>query len=390
VDRQLIPSLAPKLIADLHLSHADIGLLYGYVFLTFYVVMGMFLGTVADRWHRPRLMAAGIAIWSLMTALSGAATSFAGLAMARMLVGVGEATLTPAALSLLGDRFPNDKRAFAAGFYYSGVPLGVGASMIVSGWLVPLYGWRACFWILGVAGLLMAPLVLLIPDRKIADTPTVSKPQLPLSDIARLLIRSLRATPAAWLTILGGALINYAVSAAIHVLTWMTQDRGVPFQTAAYLNGAIYTIAGMLGTFLGGWVSDWFHRRYTAGRLWFLIVKACVFLPVTLAFNLAPFNYTWYLGIWFLSSFGSTMWYGPVFATVQDLLPAQIRGTAVAFLLLIINLLGSGPGPWITGLLGDRYGLQTALLSAICVGFASTVPFYLATRSYSKAKATTV
>ena len=90
----------------------------------------------------------------------------------------------------------------------------------------------------------------------------------------------------------------------------------------------------MLGTALGGLLSDWFHHRYPGGRLWFLIVKAAVFLPFTIVFYTAPFNYTWYLAVWFLSSFGSTMWYGPVFAAVQDLLPERIRATAVAFLLL--------------------------------------------------------
>jgi len=82
------------------------------------------------------------------------------------------------------------------------------------------------------------------------------------------------------------------------------------------LNGGIYSVAGMLGTLLGGIASDWFYRRYKGGRLWFLILKAVVILPFTLTFYTAPFNYTWYLVVWFLSSFGSTMWYGPVFATV--------------------------------------------------------------------------
>ncbi len=377
VDRQLIPSLAPKLIEDLHLSRADIGLLYGYVFLAFYTVMGMTLGPAADRWHRPRLIFAGLAVWSLMTAVSGAARGFSELAFARMLVGVGEATLTPAALSLLGQTFPSHRLAFASGCYYMGVPLGAGASMIISGWLAPQYGWRACFWILGIAGLALAPLLLLVPEK---SRQVRAASAMPLREIATLLRASLRHNPAVLLTILGATLLNYSVSSSIHVLTWITQERGIPYQTAAYLNGSIYTVAGMLGALLGGIASDWFHRRYVSGRLWFLIVKAAVFLPFTLIFYTAPFNYTWYLAIWFLSSFGSTMWYGPVFATVQDLLPERIRGTAVAFLLLTINLLGTGPGPWITGILGDRLGLQKALLCAIAVGFTASVPFYLAIR----------
>lgn len=377
VDRQLIPSLAPKLIADLGLSRADIGLLYGYVFLVFYTGVGLVLGPAGDRWHRPRLIFAGLVVWSLMTALSGWARNFGELAVARMLVGIGEATLTPAALSLLSQVFPSRQLAFASGCYYMGVPLGAGASMIVSGWLAPEYGWRACFQILGLAGLALAPLLLLLPEQP----RTATKDTAPhVREVIRILHGALRDNPPVLLTFAGATLLNYSVSSTIHVLTWMTQERGVPYQTAAYLNGGIYSVAGMLGTLLGGIASDWFHHRYKGGRLWFLILKAVVFLPFTLAFYTTPFNYTWYLGVWFLSSFGSTMWYGPVFATVQDLLPREIRATGVALLLLTINLLGTGPGPWITGVLGDRWGLQTALLCAIAMGFTATAPFYLAIR----------
>lgn len=293
------------------------------------------------------------------------------------LVGVGEATLTPAALSLLAQSFPSRQLAFASGCYYMGVPLGAGASMIISGWLAPEYGWRACFQILGVAGLIVAPLLLFLKD---GSPQGKAFSPMPSAEIVRTLAASLRANPAVLFTIAGATMLNYSASSTIHVLTWMTQERGVAYQTAAYLNGGIYTIAGMLGTALGGLLSDWFHRRYPGGRLWFLIGKAAVFLPFTLIFYTAPFNHTWYLGIWFLSSFGSTMWYGPVFATVQDLLPERIRATAVAFLLLAINLLGTGPGPWITGLLGDRIGLQAALLCAVVIGFGAALPFYLAVR----------
>jgi MFS family permease len=91
VDRQLIPSLAPKLMADLGLNRAEIGLLYGYVFIVFYTAVGLWLGTVADRWHRPRLIAMGLGLWSALTAVTGAALNFSHLALARIFIGIGEA-----------------------------------------------------------------------------------------------------------------------------------------------------------------------------------------------------------------------------------------------------------------------------------------------------------
>src|SRR5688572_15590206 len=115
VDRQIIPAFAPLLIAELGLTSAQIGLLYGYAFILCFIIAGTILGTLADRVHRPRLIAAGLAVWSLFTGVSGLARSFAQLAGARVMVGIGEATLTPAALAMLSDVFPGHWRARAAG-----------------------------------------------------------------------------------------------------------------------------------------------------------------------------------------------------------------------------------------------------------------------------------
>ncbi|MBZ0102843.1 MAG: MFS transporter [Thermoanaerobaculia bacterium] len=157
VDRILITALAPLLIEDLGLTRAQIGLLAGFGFVFFYSFVGLLLGLAADRWRRIPLVAAGVALWSAMTALSGAARGFAGLALPRLFVGVGEATLTPAALSMLGDAFPPRRLAMASGVYYAGIPLGTAVGLIASGWLAPRWGWRAPFWILGGLGLVAAP-----------------------------------------------------------------------------------------------------------------------------------------------------------------------------------------------------------------------------------------
>lgn len=395
VDRQLIVYLAPLLRAELGLSLAKIALLYGYIFLAFYTLMGMVLGNAADRMNRPRLMAGGLALWSALTAASGAAANFLHLTMARLLVGVGEATLTPAAVSLLGDVIPPKKRAFASGFYYAGVPLGSGASMLIAGYIAPRYGWRACFYVLGVLGLLLVPLVLMIrnPTRGQAEATERTEPvitadeaekELTTREIYRELFRALRRVPALPLAILSGVIINFALSAAAMVLTWLNLERGFTYQQAAFTNGCIFTVAGMLGTILGGYVSDWFHRRWVGGRMWFLVVKGLCFIPFTLLFYTLSTETPFYLFYvcWFFSSLGSTTWYGPVFATVQDLTPARIRSTAVAFLLLALNLLGTGLGPLVSGAIGDRVSLWRGLLICACIGFTAVIPAYLAARRY--------
>jgi len=394
VDRQLIVYLAPLLRAELGLSLARIALLYGYIFLVFYTLMGMVLGNVADRMDRPRLMAGGLALWSALTAASGAASSFLHLTLARLLVGVGEATLTPAAVSLLGDVIPPKKRAFASGFYYAGVPLGSGASMLIAGYIAPRYGWRACFYVLGLLGLLLAPLVLMIRNPRRGEAEALERlasprqeeaeEKLTTREIYRELFRALRRLPALPLAILSGVIINFALSAAAMVLTWLNLERGFTYQEAAFINGGIFTVAGVTGTIIGGQISDWFHRRWVGGRMWFLVVKGLCFIPFTLLFYTlatdAPF-YLFYI-CWFFSSLGSTTWYGPVFATVQDLTSPRIRSTAVAFLLLALNLLGTGLGPLVSGVIGDHVSLWRGLLICACVGFTAVIPAWLAARRY--------
>lgn len=385
VDRQLIPSLAPKLMESLGLSREQIGLLYGYLFVTFYTAMGMVLGVAADRWNRPRLIAAGLFLWSALTAASGAATGFLGLALARMLVGVGEATLTPASLSLLGDAFPEKRRAWASGVYYAGVPLGSGLGLIISGWLAPQIGWQGCFYVLGGIGVLVVPLVLLIPDRR--DRPAQARQAsnvLSTREIAKTLFAILGKSPALWWLIAGATLANYAAASSSLVLTWMTTERMVPFSTAAYWNGTVYAIAGLLGTSGGGLIADWCHRRWSGGRLWFLVVKSLLLYPAILGFYFLTPGTPFHFFCWFFSSWSATSWYGPVFASVQELAPARIRSTAIAFLLLCINFIGVGLGPWITGRIGDRWSLHAGLLISTVIGLAAIVPFYMAARRYAK------
>jgi MFS family permease len=170
VDRQLIASLAPLLIADLGLTRSQIGLLVGFAFVVFYTLVGMVLGVAADRWSRRTIIAWGLALWSVMTALSGAARGFLHLAVPRVFVGVGEATLTPAALSMLGDAFPTRRLGLATGTYYTGLPIGTALSLGVAGWAAPRFGWRVCFYGFGAIGLAAVALLFAVrePARRAA------------------------------------------------------------------------------------------------------------------------------------------------------------------------------------------------------------------------------
>jgi MFS family permease len=185
LDRQILSILAEDIKADLQLDDAQLGFLYGTAFAIFYALFGVPLGRMADIWFRGRLIALGLVLWSSMTSLSGLATSFTGLAAARMMVGIGEASASPAALSLLADYFPPRQRALVASIYSAGAYIGAGISLPLGGWIAgewdrmhlhisapfDLRGWQVAFLVLGVPGLLLALWMLKIrePDRGAAE-----------------------------------------------------------------------------------------------------------------------------------------------------------------------------------------------------------------------------
>jgi len=169
IDRQILSILANDIKADLGLTDADLGFLYGTAFAVFYSLFGIPLGRLADGWHRVRLLTMGLALWSLMTAVSGLARNATALTLARVGVGVGEATASPCAYSLIADWFPARMRGLAIGIYSSGLFIGSGLSLLIGGAIVEgwnsawpqggplgLVGWQAAFMGVGLPGLLLA------------------------------------------------------------------------------------------------------------------------------------------------------------------------------------------------------------------------------------------
>jgi MFS family permease len=358
---------------DLGLNSAQIGLLYGYSFILCFILAGIVLGPIADRVHRPYLIASGLAVWSAFTAASGLARSFAQLTAARVMVGIGEATLTPAALAMLSDAFSSRWRARAAGIFAIGLPIGSGLSLVIAGLIAPRYGWRACFYVLGIVGVLAVAAVAMLPDSRTR----VLEPRAPLRDF----LLALRRSPALIFTIIGGVIVTFSTAATIHVITWLVRERGFEFRQAAIAAGGIYALAGTVGNVAGGWIADWCGARWHGGRLWSLVIVQIVLVPPTiLFFTSAPGSAAFYIG-WILSALRGTIWYGPLYAATQDLAPAASRATAIAFLMLAINLLGAGPGPWLAGAIGDASSLTTGLTVTTWAGLLAIVPFALAARS---------
>lgn len=381
VDRMLIASLAPLLIADLKLSRAQIGLLTGFGFVFFYTVVGLFLGMAADRFRRLPLIGAGLALWSAMTALSGWARSFIQLAIPRIFVGIGEATLTPAAISMLSDTFPARRLGLAVGVYYAGIPLGLAMALISSSYIAPRFGWRFSFFILGAIGLLATALLLLFrePERRRIAGASPAKPAV--GQILRDLLRALVTRPALLLALIGGSLLCYGSGAALLGVTWLVEERGFAYSDAAFRAGVVAVVAGFLGNVAGGAFGDACAKRFRGGRLWSLVLMTVFFtIPAWLFYSMEPGSPLWY-ACWLLTSAGTTAWFGPLFSAYQELAPAHVRSTIVAFALLVLNLLGVGPGPLITGMIGDARSLGYGLLISLIITVLAVIPFAFAARS---------
>ena len=214
VDRFLIQGFAVDLMADLHLSHLQFTLLTGFAFTLFYTVAGLFTGALADRVHRPRLIAAGLGTWTLLTAATGLVAGFVQLAALRTFTGIGEATLTPAALGLIADTQSPRRRALATGIYYLGAPVGIGGAFLLAGALGPVIGWRRSFMALGAAGLLLALVVATVREPRAAGQAHANAAR-PSAGLVRDITGALRASPALRLLMAAGVLMIFGQGAFV-------------------------------------------------------------------------------------------------------------------------------------------------------------------------------
>jgi MFS family permease len=393
VDRQLLASFANFIVPDLGLTNTQFGLLTGLFFLFFYSAAGLFMGALADTTNRTRLIAIGLAAWSALTAASGAARGFVSMAIPRMFIGVGESIMTPTSMSLLADRFPGHRLGFASGFYYMGVPIGVGASLLVVGYLGPAIGWRNCFYLLGGLGILFAIAMWFMPEtkRKYLTAEAADAPKQSFREISTTLITALKASPALVMTIGGGVAFHFILGAATFDQLWYVEERGFERAEIAQITGWIGITAGLLGNLFGGLGGDWFLRRTGIGRPMFLFWIMLFLAPVNIAYRLVdPASMWFWVGV-FVGFFQLGCFYGPTFSTVQELVPPQIRATVVALYILLLNMAGvavgvSAAGIYVDWLIaeGSDQPYTSALLWFTVISFSAIPLFYLAGRRYDR------
>ena len=405
VDRTLIVSFGTSIISDLNLSDSQFGLLTGPVFVFFYSIMGLFMGALADRVHRPKLIAAGLVLWSVLTALSGMAKSFIQIGVARLFIGVGESVMAPSAISMIADLFPKAKRGTATGIYYLGVPLGAGGSFIVAGILGPMIGWRNCFFVLGATGLVLALGLLFLKDPKRGameqQAATAGEEEERQADlmtgnwrrVVSEVISTIKSTPALAWTMIGAVFLHIPMGAGQFAIVWLERERGFGIGEISATYGLIYITFGTAGTFLGGMLSDWYQSRYKGGRVRFLAYLMLCITPLLISFRfVSPTSSLFYIGM-AAGMFSVSSFYGPAFSTVQDLTPVRLRGVMTGLLLVACNLLGLGIGALMTGVLSDVFAansifepLTKALLTADILAWGAPASFIMASIYLERAK----
>lgn len=379
LDRVLISLLVEPIRGEFGLGDTEIGLLVGFGFVLFYTILGVPFGAAADRTNRRNLIVLGLVGWSLATAGSGLVASFGGLLLMRALVGVGEATLSPAALSTIADRFPPDKLGFAISIYSSGVVLGGGLAMgfggMIAEWAaqttvnIPgwglLDGWRLAMLLVGLLGLPLA-LVLLTTMREAPRGESADA----VPGIGAL-IAMMKAHSAAFATVFFG--YGCAVISAYIPMLWgpalLAREHGLaPAEIGAAL-GVIVGICGFAGVLAGGAVSDRLARRgiVHAPVLLVLVTLPPQCLALATAYLTDDTGLT--LVLLGLGTFLSSILGGLQATTVQLLTPAPMRGRAMAIYLLVVTLLGMGLGPLAVGLLSDHIfgGLPSSLATVSIV-----------------------
>ena len=351
-DRQLPGALGEPIRREFGLSDTALGFL-GTVFTLFYAAVGLPAGRLSDRWVRTRLIAIGVALWSLTTAASGLARTYAALFASRLGVGLGEATCAPASQSLIGDLVPPQKRGRALGVFMLGLPLGLFMAYVVSGYLGPLLGWRTVFLLACLPGLLTALLALMIaePARGAADHAGVAAGPHPAPYRAVLTIPTM-----IWI-ILSGALHNFNVYAVNAFQTpFLQRFHQLGLKEANLVSAVVLGLVGVIGLLGGGWAGDRLRQRRANGRM--LLAGGTAFLaaPCVLMALAQPKGAL--LPFMLLMGAGSTMmfvYYATVYASIQDVIEPRLRGTAVALYFFAQYVLGASLGPMATGMLSDTF-----------------------------------
>jgi len=370
---------------EFDLPDSMLGLLSGIAFAAFYAILGIPIAALADRFNRRNIIVICISIFSAMTALCGAVTSFLQLFLVRIGVGVGEAGTMPASQSILSDLYPIEERPTAMGLLAAGGNIGLMLGLLIGGWVNEWYGWRMAFLVAAVPGIILALSIYFTVKEPIRTTTPSASPWLretweSISLVGR--IRSVRRF------VTGGTL--YGLSAyGIH--TWMPvyyiRYHDMSTGEAGTAISIIVGVMGGIGAFAGGAFCAHLSRSNLRWNGWLPALAIMISLPLLIAMLLT--DNTWLaLGLFVVPGILSSVYAGPTWSIIQELVPQNRRAIAASVYMLIYNLIGLGLGPLAVGILSDLYipilgdeSLRWAMSSVLIISIGGVAAYFLAARS---------
>jgi len=384
IDRQIIGILAVPIKVDLGLSDTQLGMMGGLAFALFYTGLGIPVAMLADRFNRTWIMTVALLIWSAMTAASGLATNFWQLFSARLGVGIGEAGGVAPAYSLIADFFPPQQRARALSIYSFGIPIGSAIGIVFGGIIASMLDWRIAFFMVGLAGVLLAPLFKLVvkePQRGGFDhAPKDAKPAS-----FTMILKTLSHKPSFWLVSVGAScssMMGYGLF--FWLPSFFVRSFHMTLLNASLYYGGILLLGGLVGIWGGGWLGDRFGQFKYSRYVNIPALAFMIAIPFYLLALLSPSLSLAFVVLLVPTALG-LVWLGPVISVIQHLVPPSMRATASAVFLFINNLIGIGLGTFAIGALSDalkaNYGNESLRYSILAgTGFyvLAAALFYLA------------
>jgi MFS family permease len=379
VDRQLIVILQESIKNELNLSDTQLGLLSGFTFAIFYVTLGIPIARFADKSNRKNTVTVSLALWSIMTALSGSARNFIQLLLARIGVGVGEAGGSPPAHAMISDYFPPEKRSTALSIYSTGIYFGLLTGFLMGGYLNQHLGWRTAFLVVGIPGIIFSVLFYTsVREPRKGATDVNDAPATRSQSVGKVLKQLYSTNTFVYLALATGlhvfciyGLLNWAPS-------FLARLHGMKNSEIGALLGPIFGFGGAIGSFAGGFLTDHFGKR---DKRWYLKLPAYALFFQNTSFSLICLGCCASL---------QSMYLGPSIAVAHSLVPASMRSLTSAILFLVLNLIGLGLGPLFVGMISDqlapslgRESLRWAMSITIVVGLVSAMLFLITAKKFT-------
>ncbi|MGD9628976.1 MAG: MFS transporter [Pyrinomonadaceae bacterium] len=380
LDRTVIYILFPLIKREMDFSDTQLALLGTTSFVIFYTILGIPFGRMADTGSRTKIIAAGVIVWSLFSGLTAFANDFWTLFFCRVMVGVGEATLGPAAISLLSDYFPPFRRATVTSIYSMGIAIGAGLAALLGGSLSQ-FGWRTVFMIVGFPGVLLGVLVFLLKEpartASLASESNYSK-----TDWKRLLTNKRFVLLCLGYALLGLATNNLSIWGA----TFYSRLHKFDLPTIGFYGGILTLLAGIPATLFGGAIADKFRRKWSGGRLIYGSLLSLVSVPFWLLLIFTD-NVALILIANFVLLAAALGWLGAAAADVTEIAGVNLRGLGIAVYFFSVNIAAYLIGSNLIGLLNDRLGatnepwkMRYALLVCPIACLLSAFALYRASR----------